>query len=409
MSDGLGGVADRARAALPWCVVAFGFTIPVWTLADGVLIALLILIWLCTGDWALKLSRIRESSVALSVLAFIGLLALGTFWGLGGLEDRALGFKKYSELLFIPLLISTAISDETKDRALMAFAASMTVTLILSICLAVGLLPAAGWIKGIPANPLSPFKKHTTHNVLMAFGSLLFAVQAWRAQQPRRRWIWGTLAVLAAANVVLMVQGRTGYVVIAALGVAWLHRAYRWRGILVALGLMAGIGAGAYGVSPVFQQGTDRVVEGFQQWSPERRAIDPVGERLEFYRHTLEIIRVHPVVGVGTGGFTTAYSEQVKGTQFPVTRHPHNQYLLIAAQLGLIGLAAMLFMFLQQWRSSVALQNDLHGFLVRGLVLTIAVGCLFNTFLIDHTEKLWFAWLSGILFSPSVTQPEAAA
>jgi O-antigen ligase len=389
--------------------VGFGFTIPVWTLADGVLIGVLIPAWLCTGDWTGKLRRVRDSSVALSALVLIGMLALGTLWGMGGIEDRAVAFKKYSELLFVPLLISMGISAETKNRALMAFCASVAVTLILSLCLAAGLLPVMGLVKGVQGNPFCPFKKHTTHNVLMAFGSMLFAVQAWRAQECRWRWIWGGLAVLAAANVVLMVQGRTGYVVIAALGMALLYRAYRWKGIPVAIGLVAGIGAGAYGVSPVFQQGAELVVEGFQQWSPEKRAVDPVGERVEFYYHTLDIIRAHPIVGVGTGGFSEAYAEQVRGTQFPVTRHPHNQYLLIAAQLGVVGLVLMLWLFAQQWRSSFTLENHVHGFLIRGLVLTIAVGCLFNTFLIDHTEKLWFAWLSGLLFSPSASRQEVAA
>jgi uncharacterized membrane protein YccC len=36
--------------------------------------------------------------------------------------------------------------------------------------------------------------------------------------------------------------------------------------------------------------------------------------------------------------------------------------------------------------------------LARGLVLTIAVGCLFNSLLLDHTEGLFFAWGLGVLF-----------
>jgi hypothetical protein len=35
----------------------------------------------------------------------------------------------------------------------------------------------------------------------------------------------------------------------------------------------------------------------------------------------------------------------------------------------------------------------------RGLVLTVAVGCLLNSFLIDHTEGLLFAWMAGVLLA----------
>jgi len=27
------------------------------------------------------------------------------------------------------------------------------------------------------------------------------------------------------------------------------------------------------------------------------------------------------------------------------------------------------------------------------------VGCLFNSFLLDHTESLFYAWLTGLLFA----------
>jgi hypothetical protein len=27
------------------------------------------------------------------------------------------------------------------------------------------------------------------------------------------------------------------------------------------------------------------------------------------------------------------------------------------------------------------------------------VGCLFNSFLLDHTEALFYAWLSGLLYA----------
>jgi hypothetical protein len=37
--------------------------------------------------------------------------------------------------------------------------------------------------------------------------------------------------------------------------------------------------------------------------------------------------------------------------------------------------------------------------LARGLVVTMVVGCLFKSFLLDHTESLFYAWLSGLLYT----------
>ena len=33
-----------------------------------------------------------------------------------------------------------------------------------------------------------------------------------------------------------------------------------------------------------------------------------------------------------------------------------------------------------------------------GLLLAIVVACLFNSMLLDHTEGLFYAWLTGVLF-----------
>jgi O-antigen ligase len=105
------------------------------------------------------------------------------------------------------------------------------------------------------------------------------------------------------------------------------------------------------------------------------------------------------VLGHGTGSFTRAYAEKTKGQQALPTRNPHNEYLLIMVQLGLVGLAVLLYLFWTQWRLAPRLATPLEWHLARGLVLAMAVGCLFNSWLLDHTEGLLYAWLTGLLLA----------
>jgi O-antigen ligase len=121
-------------------------------------------------------------------------------------------------------------------------------------------------------------------------------------------------------------------------------------------------------------------------------------QRLDFYRASLAIVQEHPLLGVGTGGFTRAYADKTRGTDAFQTRNPHNEYLHMAVQLGLAGLATLLYLFWQHWRESARLASPLECHLARGLVLAIATGCLFNSLLLDHTEGLLYAWLTGMLF-----------
>ena len=81
------------------------------------------------------------------------------------------------------------------------------------------------------------------------------------------------------------------------------------------------------------------------------------------------------------------------------THNPHNLYLLVTVQLGLIGFALLAFLLIQQWRYAARLTVPDHTLLARAVVLILAVGGLFNSMIIDHTESLFFAWCSGLLFA----------
>lgn len=399
MNLGRDRLQTEARRAAGWTTAALGFTVPMWVVADSILVVLLVLCWAACGQWRERFRRIITNPVALSALLVFGWLLAGSFWGLGSLDDRMLAVKKYADLLLIPLLISMAINAQERNRALLALAVSLVVTLVLSLVLSAGiLLPNSVALNCNPSNPCV-FKKHTTHNVLMAFGALLFAVLAWKSQDRWQRWGWGLISVLAAINV-LMVHGRTGYVVLAGLAMLTFVVFYGWRGMLAAIVALSVSFSTAYQVSSSFHERVNLTVSSVTEWNPEVAVVDDaVGWRLEYFYHTAEIIQDHPLIGVGTGGFVPAYRARVEQAGFDVPPHPHNQYLFIMAQVGIVGLGLLLWLFVQQWRSSVRIEDATYRLLAKGLVVTIVIGSFFNPFLVDHTEKLFYCWFSGLIYS----------
>jgi len=175
----------EARRAAGWTTTALGFTIPIWVVADGILLGLLVLCLAINGGWRERLRRITANPVAVAAILLFAWLLLGTLWGGGTLEERALWVKKYANLLLIPLLISMVINVQERNRALLALAASLVVTLVLSFVLGLGILPIHERLDCNVSDPCI-FKRHTTHNLLMAFGVLLFGVLAWKSS---RRWV----------------------------------------------------------------------------------------------------------------------------------------------------------------------------------------------------------------------------
>lgn len=93
----------------------------------------------------------------------------------------------------------------------------MLVTLAASFLLAAGVL---AWAPPFTATPLggpTVFKAHITHGTFMAFAAFLFAERGRSSPSAGRRALWSAACALAAANVLLMTIGRTGYLVLFAL------------------------------------------------------------------------------------------------------------------------------------------------------------------------------------------------
>jgi O-antigen ligase len=140
---------------------------------------------------------------------------------------------------------------------------------------------------------------------------------------------------------------------------------------------------------------TLREVEDWQAGQPATLA----NKRLETWSNSLALVRERPVFGFGTGGFAAAYAKQVEGTAMAPAGHAENQYLTTAAQLGIVGLSALLALFGFQWYCAGRPRSSAESEIARGLIILMAIGCLFNPFLRDHTEALFYAWLSGLLYA----------
>ncbi|MDD5383253.1 MAG: O-antigen ligase family protein [Gallionella sp.] len=406
---GYGAVGRGAEITTRWAAVALGFSIPISVALDSILALVMLLAWLLTinysGKHVLSLSKwpdvIRANPVAWLAIALFFFYLIGCTHSIGNHQDMLDGLGKAARLMFIPLLLIVFQDAGTRRRAWYGFIGAMLLTLVLSCLLWLGLLPQWGIIRGDAANPVI-FKLHITHNLFMAFTAFVCTVQARYAAAPRQRGIWVALALLAAFNVLFMVQGRTGQLVLLVLlvymGIVWL----RWRGVAIALATIGALAALAYALpsSHLHQRAALAYHEFSTSQSSEAATMSSsVGLRMEFYRNTLEIVRQRPLLGAGTGGFRQAYAEQVRGSERVATHNPHNEYLMVAAQIGLLGLTVLLALFAVQWRAAAQLPSMREQMLARGMVLSIMTASAVSSTLIDHAEGWFYVWMSGLLFA----------
>lgn len=386
---------SQSTRAATGCAIALGFTVPISVAADNVLLVFVLLLWLFGAGYRHRLAIIAENRVAQGALCLFVILLAGIAWSAQPGEGmRMLG--KYADLAFVAIFITLFRERKSRRNAAAFFIAAILLTLVLSYLEWAKLVPT-GWLVGSSNEP-EVFKKYLTQSILIACSAYLFALLARDTSSPRARLLWTACAIFALINVTLMLSGRSGQITLALLAALFAFSVWRSMGALLICGILA-ISAAVVILGHAPENGRfTEVVKDFKAWQPGTGSLSSTGQRLDYAQNSLAIFRAHPLTGVGTGGFATAYAQQVEGTNLEKTVNPHNEYLNIAVQTGIAGLLAMGYLFMLVWHHAGALPTPIERDLARGIAVTFAIGCLFNSMLMDHVEGLFFAWGVGVLF-----------
>jgi O-antigen ligase len=414
MTDTMPKLTRFVLSPLRAIMVLLAVSIPISVALDNVLLALFLLLGLL-GLARPAFSLALHNPVARAGWLLFGLLALATLYGATPWREALGVLAKYDDLALVPLFMTAVVGTDTSRRVLNVFMLTMAAVLVMSYLLGLGVIQAQSWMwHDAAAGNAGVFHSYITQSMMTSYAVYLALLHVRDERAIWKRAIFAAFALLGAVNVLFLLLGRTGYLVLFAL-LAWfswssLHGYLRARGkrvgwpiVAFALVGMAMTAWGAYHASSRLHERVDLAVSECRAWQPnvanQTSNATSIGERLEFYYNTFQIIRSHWLAGVGTGGFPEAYARQVADTGIIPTHNPHNEYLLLTVQAGLIALLLMGYWLYTQWRNAPRLENALRCDAARGLVIVIAVSCLVNSSLLDHTEGLFFAFMGGLLFA----------
>jgi len=345
-----------------------------------------------------------------ATLLFLALF-IAMFYGSTPINAALEILAKYKSLVFIPIFILLLTDERVRINARSAFLVAMAITLVISYLVGLKIVPVMPWMDRLTVqdNP-AIFYSHITQNNLMAFAIFLSLLELRDAISKAKRLAWLGFSILATFNVLFMVQGRTGYLLLFIL-LGW----FFWRslarhlsiqgkrlgwhhGAIVVIGFSLFI-LMAYHTSSRLHDRVARVITEYQEWNPNQGNINSTEARLDYYSNSLKIVQKNLLAGVGTGGFPAAFAQQVEGTAIIRTKNPHNEYLMISAQTGIVGLVLLLYLFYTHWRYAPLLPTILEQDAARGLLLAYVVNCMFNSALHDHVDGLFFAFMTATLFA----------
>ncbi|MCY2966350.1 MAG: O-antigen ligase family protein [Planctomycetota bacterium] len=388
----LGGHSVPLATVTRWLAVGVGFSIPVSTSFSEIMVGLFILCCLFTDrpNWR-WMARAGGGAVALSMGLF-GLLTLGIFWSTAGFADGFRCLLKYREFLYLPMMAKLFTDRRWRQPAMWSYLAGCAAILALSYLEWCTTFDMGITREEFPGDHVIS-KDRIVHSLLMSLFAYFCALEFLRTPG-RIRWLFLALIGVAAFNIVFLVQGRTGYVTLSALLTLLFANLFGKRG-LIAAGLVLLLGAAvAYGTSQAVRTRFDLTWNQFRnQFGAERKHSDD--PRLEFYVTTMTLLRDHPWMGTGTGSFEGEYAELIKGKDLRPVSEPHNEYLLLSVQLGLVGGFAYLTLLGTQWYSGRRMP-DWERQVMQGTILCIGIGSLFNSLLLSVTGGLVWSYFAGM-------------
>jgi len=329
-----------------YLLIALAFLLPLTVVGGNLMMVSIVLLWLFSGDYKNKFSQIRSNKVLVASIIFFSLHVVGLLWT----EDIKWGLhivkKMIDFLIFLPILL-TVTKKEYIKYYVSSFLLAMTISEITSYLI---------WFEVI--NPFktatvlnpTPFMSHISYNPFLAFAIYLLLHEVFFNSSINSvvRSAYSFFAITMSINM-FITGGRAGQVVFFVMIVLLFFQHYQKKtlALVISIVVVSGIFFSAYQSSEIFQQRVDQTVNEALNpnlWSASRSSI---GDRFVFAMNSWEMFKESPIVGIGTGDFPNEY-KKVNALNTPDsldTVNPHNMYILVLTQLGILGLISFLSIF----------------------------------------------------------------
>jgi O-antigen ligase len=377
------GLAAAVAVSLPWSTSATG---------------ILVVLWLIAFFPTLDLNALRREvakAPGFFPLLLVGLGVLGMAWADAdvSLAARLNGVASFLKLACIPLLFVQFHRSDRGIWVLAGFLVSCTALLAASV-----LSTFTHNIWGLAKDAGIPVKDRIAQSAeftICAFGTLYVAQAAFRERRQGTGFVFLLLTIFFIGNIVFIITSRTALFTLPVLIVLYTLTQFKWRGSLIVLAGAAVLISGVWASSPIISDRLEKLVRDAQAYRATKTGTS-AGQRLEFWKKSLDITTQSPIIGHGTGSIREQFRRAATGEGLSalVAANPHNQTFAVAIQLGLLGVGAL-------WAMWIA-----HLFVFRGgglaawigmlIVVQNIVGSLFNSHLFDFTHGWIYVFGVGV-------------
>lgn len=333
-----------------YTTMAFALLLPLVKGVVSLFTILLSVIWVVEGDYKRKFYALISNKLFLSFLAFLAFSLLSILWT----SNLKTGVNVLEKNLFwmIIFVLGTSLKKEHTQPIVTAFLFGMFVSVII----AYGVFFEFWTFKeATPRNP-TPIMNHIDYGVYLAFAALVLLNRIVSNYYSNKEKISFTILFLIVAGNLFLITGRTGQVALAVgiVVMSIIHFRLSFKSIALSMFLICVIFILAYNLSNSFKERANAAYNNIQSIS-NLDFDSSLGLRAAYWITTFNIVKENPIIGVGLGDYIDDTKKEIESNayqyfndnvkKFLSEHNPHNQYLLVALQMGIIGLLLLFYLF----------------------------------------------------------------
>ena len=379
-------------------LIILAFLMPLTVFGANFIVVVICLLWIFSGNYKSKFNEIIDSKLMLASITFFVLHLVGMIWT----EDIRWGWhiihKMWYFLLFFPILYTITNKKYIKFY-ISSFLLAISFSEILSYLVWFELIEP---IKQATVYNPTIFMSHIQYNPILAFAiylvlhEILFNKKLLKLELA----LYSFFAVSMTFNM-FITGGRAGQVMFFAMLAIIIFQYFRteWlKAIVVILIVTSTIFFTAYQSSTIFHNRVLETISSIENYESNKGT--SLGIRIAMTLNSWEVIKKNPILGVGTGDFPLEYKKvnQKNTPDLPNATNPHNMYILILMQLGIMGLVSFGSIFYFQIKQSFLSKNKFIRDVGLTLPLLYLVIMWSDTYLLGHYNSLLFVFFSSFLY-----------
>jgi len=387
---------DRTYQTL---LIFLAFLMPLTVFGANLVIVLICLIWLFSGNYKYKYNQIINSKLMLFSIAFFCLHVIGLLWTNNLTWGVHIVHKMWYFLLLFPVLF-TIVKKNFVSIYISSFLLAITLTEIVSYLVWFEIIEP---FKNATVENPTPFMSHISYNPILALAIYLVLHEIF-FNKKMTNLLFSLYAFFAISMTINMFitggrAGQVGFFVMLSILIFQVLDKKRIKSLIAIFIVMPSIFFTAYHSSNLFQERVDLAVKEVSNFSSVQEN-NSVGQRIVFAINSWQIIKNNPIIGVGTGDFPDEYSKinQINTPHLQTTTNPHNMYTLVLVQLGILGLISMMSIFYYQIKLSFNSPNKFIRDVGITLPLIFLVMMLSDSYLLGHYTTLVYVFFSSFLY-----------